>query len=118
MTVETLRNITKLGVGLSIDDFGTGFSSFSYVKSFAINKIKIDKSFVCDAVINEQDRIIVSAMIAMGKNLHFTMLAEGIETQEQRLLMAQLGCMQGQGFLFAKPMSADECTYFLKHANL
>jgi diguanylate cyclase (GGDEF)-like protein/PAS domain S-box-containing protein len=111
--IETLSEISNLGVRLSIDDFGTGFSSFNYVKHFAINKIKIDQSFVRDAVNNEQDRIIVGAMVAMGRNLKFTMLAEGIETLEQQKLMTKLGCTQGQGFLYAKPMSADEITQFL-----
>jgi len=74
--IEILNEISNFGVRLSIDDFGTGFSSFNYVKHFAIDKIKIDQSFVGDAVTNEQDRIIVGAMIAMGRNLQFTMLAE------------------------------------------
>jgi len=112
--INILNQITSLGVSLSIDDFGTGFSSFNYIKHFAIHKIKIDQSFVRDAVNNPQDRIIVGAMVAMGKSLQFTMLAEGIETLEQQHLVAELGCTQGQGFLFAKPMTAADCTEFLK----
>ncbi len=112
--VDAINQISNLGVRFSIDDFGTGFSSFNYVRRFAIHKIKIDQSFVRDAVNNKQDRIIVGAMIAMGKCLKFTMLAEGIETPEQQQLMKELGCTQGQGFLYAKPMSAEDCTKFLK----
>jgi diguanylate cyclase (GGDEF)-like protein/PAS domain S-box-containing protein len=115
VVAESLNQIASLGIRLSIDDFGTGFSSFNYVKRFSINKIKIDQSFIKDAVNNEQDRIIVGAMVAMGKNLRFTMLAEGIETEEQQDLVTKLGCTQGQGFLFAKPMTAAEFTKFLKH---
>ncbi len=110
---STLRELTDMGIQISIDDFGTGYSSFSYVKRFSINKIKIDQIFIRDAVERMEDQIIVNAMIAMGKGLNFKVLAEGVETKKQLELMQQLGCDEAQGFYFARPLPADECTAFL-----
>ena len=111
---NTLRELSELGINISIDDFGTGYSSFSYLKNSPVRKIKIDKSFIANAVKSEQDQTIVSAMVAMGKGLKFHVLAEGIETLAQLELLEALGCEQGQGFYFAKPLPEEECTLLLK----
>lgn len=111
---EMLREVLDLGIKISIDDFGTGYSSFNYVKQFLISKVKIDRMFIVDSVKSEQDQAILSAMIEMSKKLRFTILAEGVETIEQSKLLESLGCDQVQGFYYAKPMPAAECTAFLK----
>lgn len=111
---QNLTGLTDLGLGIVLDDFGTGYSSFSYVKKFNISKIKIDQSFVIGALYNKEDRIIAGAMIAMGLNLKFKVLAEGIETKEHLDLMRSMGCKEGQGFYLAMPLAADKCTRLLK----
>ena len=96
------------GLGLSIDDFGTGYSSLAYLKRFAADKIKIDISFVRDMLISDNDRVIVATIIAMANTLGLETIAEGIEYQEQIDALRSLGCNQGQGYYFDRPLSAEQ----------
>lgn len=95
------------GLGLSIDDFGTGYSSLAYLKRFAAAKIKIDISFVRDMLTSDNDRVIVATIIAMANTLGLETIAEGIEHQEQITALLAMGCTQGQGYYFDRPLAAE-----------
>lgn len=96
------------GLGLSIDDFGTGYSSLAYLKRFAADKIKIDISFVRDMLTSDNDRVIVATIIAMANTLGLETIAEGIENQDQIGALLAMGCTQGQGYYFDRPLAAEQ----------
>lgn len=111
--VETLRN---RGIHISIDDFGTGYSSLSYLKRFAVNKLKIDQSFVRQTPGSKDDEVIIDAIVKMAQSLGIDCIAEGIETEAQLEFLRSIGCTQGQGYLLAKPLRA-ECMDALLHRS-
>ena len=105
--VRALRELRSLGVRLVLDDFGTGYSSLAYLKHLPLDTIKIDRSFV--AGIDEiADRSIVDAVIALAHGLGIGVVAEGIETDRQAERLLELGCDLGQGYLFSRPVPAEE----------
>ncbi len=112
--IAKLENMKKLGIQISIDDFGTGYSSLAYLKRLPIDKLKIDKSFVQDIPDDEEDCAIVKAVIALGKTLGLTLIAEGVETKEQEEFLIQNGCTLIQGYYHSKPMSAKATEKFLR----
>ncbi|AST90843.1 hypothetical protein BC6307_05860 [Sutcliffiella cohnii] len=109
---KSIEIMKRLGIEIALDDFGTGYSSLSVLKSLPIDNLKIDKSFI-DDICTEDDQI-VKSIIQMGKNLNFTLVAEGIENKEQLQLLKKYKCHIGQGFCFCKPLPADEIEKFLK----
>jgi len=111
--VQTICRLSRLGVHISIDDFGTGFSTFSYIKKIPINTLKIDQSFISDICSNLNDEAIATAVINMAQCLNLNVIAEGVETEEQRSLLESLNCSEMQGYLFSKPLPADEISRFL-----
>ncbi len=115
ITLATVRQLKMLGVRLAIDDFGTGYSSLSYLKRFNVNKVKIDKSFVRDVSTNAGDAAIVQAIIQIAKSLSFKTIAEGIETEIVAEKLKALGCDEGQGFLFSRPLPSEQFAVFLQH---
>jgi diguanylate cyclase (GGDEF)-like protein len=110
--IQILRDLKDLGCSLSVDDFGTGYSSFSYLKRLPLDVLKIDRSFVEDIASNADDAAITDAIIAMGHRLNLKIVAEGVETQEQFDLLRDQGVDVVQGFLFSKPLPADEFLAF------
>ncbi|WP_257985459.1 EAL domain-containing protein [Bacillus sp. V5-8f] len=107
-TITTLRGLKKLGVRISIDDFGTGFSSLNYLKQFPVDTLKIDQSFTRELYNNPNDETIVKTIISMAHNLNLTVVAEGIETKEQLMFLQQYFCDEGQGYLISRPVSPQE----------
>ena len=105
-TIAILTRLAQLGVSISIDDFGTGHSSLSYLRKLPTSELKIDRSFVQDLETSEDARKVASAIINLAKSLDLKVVAEGVETEGQNKILREFGCDQLQGFLFAKPMSA------------
>ncbi|MBB1520885.1 putative bifunctional diguanylate cyclase/phosphodiesterase [Aquipseudomonas guryensis] len=116
--IDMLYRLKALGVKLSIDDFGTGYSNLAYLQRFRVDKLKIDQSFVRKLLGNAQDQAIVTAIIQMAKSLNLLTTAEGIEDVAIRRLLAELGCDQGQGYLFARPLPALEFMAFAQRTQL
>jgi diguanylate cyclase (GGDEF)-like protein/PAS domain S-box-containing protein len=111
---DTIARLRDLGIKIAIDDFGTGYSSLSYLKNWRVDALKIDRSFVRDLVTDSSDLAIVSAIIAIARHLHIQVIAEGIEAYQQAEILRKLGCFTGQGFLFARPMPAEQCLELLR----
>ena len=112
-TGRVLSELNDLGVHISMDDFGTGHSSLNYLKHFPIRRLKIDQSFVAGMVKDEKDKAIVATIIAIAANLGLEVTAEGVETEEQAALLGEMGCADVQGFLFCRPVPADELDVML-----
>ena len=101
-----LNSLKKAGVLIAIDDFGTGYSSLSYLRGLPLDKIKIDKSFVQDVLVDEDDATIVRAIIQLGRSLNMEVIAEGVESAEQEAYVIAQGCNEGQGYYYSRPLSA------------
>jgi diguanylate cyclase (GGDEF)-like protein/PAS domain S-box-containing protein len=106
--LEKLRELDTLGVKVAIDDFGTGYSSLSYLRQFTVDRLKIDQSFVRDLPGNMDAEAIAAAIVAMGLSLGLRIIAEGVETEAQAAFLQSVLCREGQGYLYAHPMAADE----------
>ena len=111
-----LLQLRDAGIQVALDDFGTGYSSLSYLKKFDIDYLKIDRSFTRNLAADSSDMALSGAIIVMAHKLGLKVIAEGVETPEQRDLLAAAGCDYGQGYLFAKPMPAEEFDRFLRKA--
>lgn len=107
-----LNALRDMGIEIAIDDFGTGYSSLSYLKKLPIDKLKIDQSFVAELGNSEDDLAIAEAVIALSKALKLKTIAEGVETEQQAMLLTEKGCAQVQGFLYSKPIPAEEVERF------
>ncbi|MFD0681092.1 MULTISPECIES: putative bifunctional diguanylate cyclase/phosphodiesterase [unclassified Paenibacillus] len=108
LVITKLHDLKSLGIKISIDDFGTGYSSLSYLKKFPIDSLKIDKSFVAHVMHDRDDAEIISMIISMARNLRFSVIAEGVENEEQLQFLREQQCTEGQGYLFSKPMDPLE----------
>jgi len=111
-SLSILQKLHEMGVQISIDDFGTGYSSLLYLKRLPASELKIDRGFVCELANDTEDAAIISAIVALGHTLNLRIVAEGVETAEQQEFLSRLGCTALQGFLFAKPMEAEEFVQF------
>lgn len=110
-----LNNIKALGVIVTLDDFGTGYSSLSYLKQLPFDKLKIDKSFIEGIPDNQENMVIIDAIIQLGRSFKLKVLAEGVETEAQAQYLADNGCQEGQGYLYGKPLEADEVIIGFTH---
>lgn len=118
LTIKQLKTLADAGIRLSLDDFGTGYSSLNYLKKFPINKLKIDQSFVFDMLVDEDDEAIVDAVITLARSLGLKTLAEGVETMEHLRLLQNKGCDFIQGYLFSRPVTAEQFSHLLNHPPL
>ncbi|MBW4678807.1 MAG: EAL domain-containing protein [Microcoleus vaginatus WJT46-NPBG5] len=116
-TQSILQELYKMGVRLSLDDFGIGYSSLSYLKKFPFHTIKIDQSFVRDLIANCDDVAIVTAIIALGYGLNLRVVAEGVETEQLKDLLRNLQCQYMQGYFFSRPLPAEEATRLLQKSK-
>ncbi|HKC24583.1 MAG TPA: EAL domain-containing protein [Thermoanaerobaculia bacterium] len=114
----TLARLRGLGIELYVDDFGTGYSSLGTLQMLPVDKLKIDSSFVARLEANEGSRELVRTILALARNLGLGVIAEGVETEGQRRLLGALGCEQAQGFLFARPLTAEEAGAMVAARNL
>ncbi len=112
-----INKLHNFGISIAIDDFGTGYSSLTRLKHLSIDTIKIDQGFVQDVMSDPNSGIIVNCLIALGKNLNLKVIAEGIETENQLKFLKSKGCGYGQGYLFSKPIKAEDMPKFLKDAE-
>ena len=107
LTTSKLLHLKSMGIWLALDDFGTGFSSLGRLANMPFDVIKIDRSFIDQMNVGERDRSVVVAIVALSHGLGMNVVAEGIEQADQRQALVELGCEQGQGFLFSRPIPAD-----------
>jgi predicted signal transduction protein with EAL and GGDEF domain len=112
-TLATLHQLRQLGVRIVMDDFGTGYCSLSYLRSFPFDKVKIHRAFIADIDHSEQSRAIVQTIVALGDNLGMATVAEGVENIEQLQTLRSFGCTQAQGYHFSRPIAADEVEHLL-----
>jgi diguanylate cyclase (GGDEF)-like protein/PAS domain S-box-containing protein len=115
---KVLNEIKKMGVRLAIDDFGVGYSSLTHLKRFPIDTLKVDRSFIRDLPADAEDKAITEAIIAMGKSLNLTVVAEGVETQEQQSFLQDHACDEMQGYFFSKPIPGDAFADLLRQRVL
>jgi len=114
-TIKIMNVLSEIGIQFSLDDFGTGYSSLQYLKRLPLDQLKIDQSFVRNLVTDNSDKAIVRTIIAMAQSLDITVIAEGVETEEQRQLLLKDRCTQYQGFLFSKPVPITQFEALLKN---
>jgi len=109
----TVDALASAGAHLSIDDFGTGFSSLAYLTRLPVHRLKVDRSFVSDLATRPEARSVAAAVIGLADELGLSAVAEGVETREQRDALVGLGCRYAQGYLFGRPVPADEARLLL-----
>jgi diguanylate cyclase (GGDEF)-like protein/PAS domain S-box-containing protein len=113
-TIETMNTLNKIGVQFSLDDFGTGYSSLQYLKQLPLDQIKIDQSFVRDIATDSNDKTIIRTIIAMAQSMDMAVIAEGVETEEQKQFLLNNGCTNYQGYLFSRPVPIEQFEASLK----
>ena len=108
LLINILEQVRKIGISIAIDDFGTGFSSLSYLQHLKVDRLKIDRIFITEITSSARGSSIAEMVIQIGRSLGLTVVAEGVEDQRQARVLQELGCQLAQGFLFARPMLAQE----------
>ncbi|HWI35676.1 MAG TPA: EAL domain-containing protein, partial [Burkholderiales bacterium] len=115
--IDRLRRVRELGVDIAIDDFGTGYSSLAYLARLPVQVLKIDRTFIVKMLEDEDAMALVQTIISLARTLHLTVIAEGVETEEQADMLATLRCHQMQGYYVGRPVPADEITALLKRGR-
>ena len=115
---RTIEELSEIGIEMSIDDYGTGYSSLAYVKKLPVNELKIDREFVKNMASSKQDIAIVRSTIELGHNLGMKVVAEGIENQEELDMLKTLGCDHAQGFLISQALSSQELETWVREKGL
>ncbi|MDB5752626.1 MAG: signal transduction protein : sensor, domain [Ramlibacter sp.] len=113
-TVAKMANLKEIGITLSVDDFGIGYSSLSYLKRLPLDELKIDREFVKDILTDSNDAAIAATIIGLGHSLGLNVIAEGVETEEQRLFLARQGCDRYQGYLYSRPLAIEQLEEFME----
>src|ERR1700704_923815 len=116
--IRPLQELHNRGIKLAFDDFGTGYASLSYLTKFPVSRIKIDRSFIGKITDNAEDTAIVRALITMAHNLGLEVIAEGVETEAQAAFLLNERCAEAQGFLYSKPLPAQEFEAYLRTGSL
>jgi EAL domain-containing protein (putative c-di-GMP-specific phosphodiesterase class I) len=113
-TLSKFNELKQMGVKLSIDDFGKGYSNLTYLRRLDVDKLKLDMSYVKGMLSNQRDYEIVKTIINLGQSMSLDLIAEGVESTEHRDELIKLGCQYGQGYLYARPLSDDQ---FIEYLN-
>ena len=108
VNLSVIQELRAMGLTLAIDDFGTGYSSFSYLKQFRVSRLKIDRSFIRDVIVNPDDAAITAAIISMAKSLRLKVIAEGVENEAQMSFLRAHHCDEIQGYYCSKPLTVDQ----------
>ncbi len=116
-TIAFLDKVRSLGIGVSLDDFGTGFSSLSILSKLPLTELKVDKSFVQNMLLDNENMMLVKSIINIGKNMHLKVVAEGVETKEELQILQEMGCEIYQGYYFSKPLKKEELISYLTSKN-
>jgi EAL domain-containing protein (putative c-di-GMP-specific phosphodiesterase class I) len=115
--LKRIEDLHNLGVRIALDDFGSGYSNLGYLQRFPLDKLKIDKSFVAALGASANGGVIIQAIVALGRALGLSVLVEGVETEQQRVLLRLAGCDEMQGFLFARPAPAKTIDRLLEQGK-
>ncbi|MGB7598553.1 MAG: EAL domain-containing protein, partial [Gallionella sp.] len=116
-TIAVMNALKEIGVQFSLDDFGTGYSSLQYLKRLPLDQLKIDRSFVSDLATDNSDKAMVRTIAAMAQSLNMDVIAEGVETEEQRQFLMDSGCPHYQGYLFGRPVPIEQFEASLKQGR-
>jgi EAL domain-containing protein (putative c-di-GMP-specific phosphodiesterase class I) len=114
---EALHSLDALGVEIALDDFGTGYASLSHIKAYPIGRLKIDRTFVMDMQDNRDNLSIVQAIVQLGRSLGLRITAEGVENEEQAMLLRSMACGSLQGYFFSRPIPAADIGAFLRDTS-
>jgi EAL domain-containing protein (putative c-di-GMP-specific phosphodiesterase class I) len=117
-SLEIMQRVRTLGVRFAIDDFGTGFSNMNYITRFAVDRIKIDRSFISRCNIDGTSRAVTSAIIALAHSLDIDVIAEGVESEEQVQMLKQMSCNQAQGYYYSRPLKLVDLDVFASHSAI
>jgi EAL domain-containing protein (putative c-di-GMP-specific phosphodiesterase class I) len=118
MALSIAHELKEMGCGLAIDDFGTGYASLRHLVSLPFDQIKVDRSFIQEMVSRPESRKIVAAVVGLGRSLGLVTLAEGVESREQETILIQVGCILGQGWLYGRPLAADQIPMMVSAPSL
>ena len=116
--IDTIKELKKIGVGITLEDFGTGNSGLNYLRNLPVDRLKIDQTFINKIDSNHTDEVIIQAIIAMAGSLYLDVIAEGVEYKNQLSFLEAQHCQKFQGFYFSKPVSADKIESLLKKMKL